>query len=533
MKKIISILIGLIFLIPIVALSLPNVQATASFSDDFESGNIWTPTGPYNGNAEITATESHSSTHSYHDSMYYSPGYPFVYHTMSGGIKYAPFQVSEWIKWSSLPDGSGGSHSQNIISVYNFNTFTTFTTFYMDASGWKISDISHPDYSNSYFSAVLPSINVWHQIFIDFNTDTTGTVYIDGISIGTFNCDSLSAGIDTLEFGHGYGSSVVPNYDCYRDDIAFGTGLPIYSTLPHITSVPILTATPGNSYSYNTVANQIGNWTVSKPTWMSISGSVHMSNHFTLIGTAPSGNYSVKLTLHNANGTAWQNFSVNSVAPNPHFVVVDVFTLRPGDQNYSVLVSWTGTSFGQMLTPAGTTIDQLYFEFQPTYPYSVIMQTSVRIFDNTTQIYLRNFDPVVTNGNPASIYHFYTGQGTLNSPAIPVGITTQAGHFYYIQIATKIANDTQPLPTQGFSGTITTSIPASVQQNWISGILWILILFTGPWIMNWFFPRYGFLVGMVLMAVLLSISTPSFIYVGLIIVMVIAIEGYALSKSGV
>jgi hypothetical protein len=311
--------------------------------------------------------------------------------------------------------------------------------------------------------------------------------------------------------------------------------------LPTITSTPSTVTWPTAHYYYNMTADQTGGtWAWNNVTsWLTLSGN-------SLHGTAPGGtltnlNYAVKVTYTNSNGTAYQNYTLNNAwankpsGPAPtsgdsYFGHVALYT--PSGGNNTVLVDWTGNGPGFLLTPAGTIISDAYVTFFPQRADNVSLHIEIRIYDNTTLIYNMRFLAYVTNGTMDYGYQWFTGAADGYDGIVHhIDLTTQAGHYYYFQVDAVMQNGTGLVPTHSFTGTVTASIPGNSQTNWVKGIFWMLILFAPAWVVNWFFPRYGLVIGLCLMAVLISMANPSFIWVAILTAGISALTVYALDRG--
>jgi hypothetical protein len=155
----------------------------------------------------------------------------------------------------------------------------------------------------------------------------------------------------------------------------------------------------------------------------------------------------------------------------------------------------------------------------------------LNVYDNDTLIY-RSENPHTYNsdGNPAHGV-WYNETFTVNGQVFT--INPQPGHTYYYLFMVYIL-DPATLQTVGaseFPLVITDKPVQSNQMGWIIGLIWIMILFTMPWLVNWFFPRYGFMLGMVMMAILLGITESGFLMVTLVIVITVAVMAFVIQRG--
>jgi hypothetical protein len=237
-------------------------------------------------------------------------------------------------------------------------------------------------------------------------------------------------------------------------------------------------------------------------------------------------NYSIKIKISNPNGTAYQNYSLLTGAFVPHFGIVEILSAN-GTHGVNALVTWPGNTNGVLSSPDGTSIQDLYCTFYPETT-NARMSLDLKIWANNSLSYQHTFFPVITNGTTNTAYAFSTMNLTSH-----IGITTNAGVPYYILLTMNMTNNTgMPIPSAQFSGSISSSANNTPQQNWIASIIWILLLFTVPWLMNWFIPRYGMMIGLILMAIVLGMSNSSFLVVSMLIIFTVAVQGYVLSREG-
>jgi hypothetical protein len=203
-------------------------------------------------------------------------------------------------------------------------------------------------------------------------------------------------------------------------------------------------------------------------------------------------------------------------------------------------VTWTDSEYGQYQIVSTDTVIATNGLFKPGYDFRVTMKLQLEIYDGDQLKYVYAWPMQLSNTNPNYIYQFNNGNASLaDAETIAHGYTNefinlkpQDGHTYYFVYDMRLADlNGTALPTTTFSAVITTQLPMNNQGTWINGLIWILILFTGPWLLNWFLPRYGFIGGMIIMAIALGIVEPSFYYVSIIILATVGIMIYGLSRG--
>jgi hypothetical protein len=210
-------------------------------------------------------------------------------------------------------------------------------------------------------------------------------------------------------------------------------------------------------------------------------------------------------------------------------------------------VTWKNTEYGQVQeSNLPFQIQSTSTIFKPGYSQVVTMKLQLEIYDvtqgeNNKLTYLYVWPMQVSDGNASHVYQFANGNVSLAQYETDgTGYTNEfinqnleAGHKYYLVYDMRIADmNGTPLPTTTFSGVVTTILViTSNQQSWINGLIWIMILFTPVWLLNWFFPRYGFLLGMAIMAIMLGITESGFYYVSIIILATIGLMSYTISKG--
>jgi hypothetical protein len=110
-----------------------------------------------------------------------------------------------------------------------------------------------------------------------------------------------------------------------------------------------------------------------------------------------------------------------------------------------------------------------------------------------------------------------------------VNQTLDTGHEYYLLFETNGTLSGVPYIEQT---TLTfrehPADPAAV--NWMMGIIYMLLLFAPAWILNWFLPKLGLMIGLMLMSIILFLGDSDFIMVTAITVM--AIGGMFYSMRG-
>lgn len=212
-------------------------------------------------------------------------------------------------------------------------------------------------------------------------------------------------------------------------------------------------------------------------------------------------------------------------------------TPYPGES----FIAWKNVEYGRIQEQTlPFSVSSTSAIFKPGYSEYVRMDLKLEVYDNDTLVYLYDWPMQISDNDPNHVYSFANGNVTKaldesNGTGYTnefINLNLEFGHTYYFVYDMRVTDMAGvPLPTTTFTGVITTSSPMTNQQSWINGLIWILILFTPVWIMNWFFPRYGFLLGMALMAILLGISNPGFYYVSIIILASIGLMSYTISKG--
>lgn len=226
--------------------------------------------------------------------------------------------------------------------------------------------------------------------------------------------------------------------------------------------------------------------------------------------------------------------------PNQWVLVQEERPGFPSVYTPSPFVTWTGTEYGQQQIVSTDSILATNSIFKPGYDFRVTMRLQLEIYDGDKLVYVYDWPLRLSNTNPNWIYQFSNGNASLaDAETIATGHTNEwinihpeSGHTYYFIYDMRLADlNGTSLPTTTFSAVITTQLPMNNQGTWINGLIWILILFTGPWLLNWFLPRYGFIGGMIIMAMALGIVEPSFYYVSIIILATVGIMIYGLSRG--
>jgi hypothetical protein len=306
----------------------------------------------------------------------------------------------------------------------------------------------------------------------------------------------------------------------------------------------------GDYYLNNITFNGLISPTVSSDTW--VSGISPSARGHALLGSnfpAPGdyfhsllmGNYTI-INIPTTNSTI-----TDGRVPN-QWKEVDL--LQGSFPNYyqgTPFVTWKNTEYGQVQeSNLPFQIQSTSTIFKPGYSQVVTMKLQLEIYDvtqgeNNKLTYLYVWPMQVSDGNASHVYRFANGNVSLAQyETNGTGYTNEfinqkleAGHKYYLVYDMRIADmNGTPLPTTTFSGVVTTNLViTSNQQSWINGLIWIMILFTPVWLLNWFFPRYGFLLGMAIMAIMLGITESGFYYVSIIILATIGLMSYTISKG--
>lgn len=98
-------------------------------------------------------------------------------------------------------------------------------------------------------------------------------------------------------------------------------------------------------------------------------------------------------------------------------------------------------------------------------------------------------------------------------------LTTAIGHTYYLNVDIIARNSTTGAYVAHLGTTlmITESTPfVSGASDWINGIIWVMIFFIPAWLLNWVMPRYGLLMGMTLMSMVLGFTQTGGVWVSFV-----------------
>jgi len=136
------------------------------------------------------------------------------------------------------------------------------------------------------------------------------------------------------------------------------------------------------------------------------------------------------------------------------------------------------------------------------YDGASILQQSARVVN------------VSTSGGYAQFYMgtywHYTTDPNVASLAERVNQHTQAGHIYYLNgDAYGYDASNHVVAYRHSTITIRESVPAPPAQDWIGGVIWIMIFFIPVWMFNYMLPKFGLVLGFGLMSVVFGLFVTS------------------------
>lgn len=182
------------------------------------------------------------------------------------------------------------------------------------------------------------------------------------------------------------------------------------------------------------------------------------------------------------------------------------------------LADFNDTYHGLLEVGAGSSIDGLQVSyFLPDLAGTVVWRTNVSYYDGTTLLHTYQYPQ---SSNQSSYYQMTIGLYINAGAGSPdwkdhIDITTASAHIYYLNADFMAYDSSTGEYVNGYHVTITVreAIATPAQVNWIMGIIWMLIMFFPAWILNWVFPRYGLILGLALMSIVLGFTYPNAMWV--------------------
>jgi hypothetical protein len=172
------------------------------------------------------------------------------------------------------------------------------------------------------------------------------------------------------------------------------------------------------------------------------------------------------------------------------------------DLNYA-----NDTYYGHFYTSPGSSVDGIQASFfLPDLTGTVKWRSNVSYYDGASLLHTYAFPQVNSSGFCEMTIGTYADAGPIWKAKVDV--TTASNRIYYFNADFMAYNATTGTYVTGYHVTITIreQTPITAQVNWINGILWMMIMFLPAWLLNWVFPRYGLILGLALMSIVLGFT---------------------------
>ena len=187
----------------------------------------------------------------------------------------------------------------------------------------------------------------------------------------------------------------------------------------------------------------------------------------------------------------------------------------------STLAYYNDTSQAIFYTDAGTSIDGFMSTWVlPDESQEVNWAASWSLYDGSSYQKGSSYANVTVDGYGSMSVGMYMTVGTV-APNWheQLSLTTAIGHVYYVNVNIFAYNSTTGAYVDHLSFTLVIREAHASTANtsdWIMGIVWMLIIFIPPWLLNWIFPRYGLFIGLSLMMGVLAFTQPGGIWVSFV-----------------
>lgn len=164
------------------------------------------------------------------------------------------------------------------------------------------------------------------------------------------------------------------------------------------------------------------------------------------------------------------------------YVELQNWTYTP---NYAVYETGVGTKLSKIEATIPATNGDHYYEWQTA------------VYDDLTQVAVLS-DEVT--------YHYTTGTHFITALWVD-NMTTDSGHTYYFRL-TIWDNKSTGASNAAYQYSLTVSEPyiTPAPIKWVDGLIWILIMFLAPILINFVFPKYGLILGLILMSVVIGFA---------------------------
>jgi hypothetical protein len=179
------------------------------------------------------------------------------------------------------------------------------------------------------------------------------------------------------------------------------------------------------------------------------------------------------------------------------------------------------TYHGAYYVGAGSSLDGLQYSIFLPNLGGVNWRSNVSYYDGTTLLHQYQYPQYTVSGY---------GQMTVGVYANPAatwltqsGVITASNHIYYFNVDVMGYNRSTGALAGQYHVTLTIREPAPItaQVNWVTGIMWIAIIFIPGWLIDFVFPRYGLMLGVLLMAIVLGFTQANAIWVSFISFLVV------------
>jgi len=206
--------------------------------------------------------------------------------------------------------------------------------------------------------------------------------------------------------------------------------------------------------------------------------------------------------------------------------------------NHTELYDTSGTLMGTYVTNYGlyTSTTTIPPSLGATWNVTLVCDTNVS-FEWQSSAYNARDGSWLYSTSVTTIY-LSSGSYSFDIGADPTNYPT--GYTLYVppgsdpvSIAVTINirdNSTGAILASGYSSVAVTPPAGSTgaTTDWIYGIIMVLVIFAPAWVLNMFIPRYGLILGLVVMAIAIGLSDPAFLWVTFVMVIGCGIMVYSM-----